>query len=91
MADKTVAGDPHLIVSDPPGRRTIRGCTGPKIVAWALATLVAVAAAAALAACLPRGGHRRGTRRIHRRRPWHRAWHGAPAHGRDDEADKRQG
>ncbi|TDB88882.1 hypothetical protein E1264_09845 [Actinomadura sp. KC216] len=91
MADKTVAGDAHLIVSDLPGRRATRGCIGPKIAAWALAALVAAAAAGLVAAFLPRGEHRRGHRRVHRRRPWQRVWSGAPVAGRDDEADERRG
>ncbi|WUI01681.1 hypothetical protein OHR68_07650 [Spirillospora sp. NBC_00431] len=91
MADSTVAGNAHQILSDLPGRKATRGCIGLKIVTWALAALVAVAAAGAVAAFFPRGGHRRGTRR-RRQRTWLDGWGEAPvpADRRDDEVTEHR-
>ncbi|MFI0480614.1 hypothetical protein [Actinomadura sp. 9N215] len=92
MADSTVAGDAHPILSNPPGRNGARGCIGLKIAAWFLAALVTVAAAGFVAAFFPRGDHRRGTRRLRRQRPWQRGWSGAlvPAARQDDDVKERQ-
>ncbi|MFI0373738.1 hypothetical protein ACH35V_38270 [Actinomadura sp. 1N219] len=90
MADSTVLGDAPLIIRTLRGRAGTQGCIGPKILAWVLAALFAVAAAGVLASFFPRGGHRRGTRRIRRQRPWHRVWDEAPARRRDDEAEERR-
>lgn len=86
MADSTGADEPPLIVPDLPGGKATRKCLGPKIAAWALAALVAVAAAGVVASFIPRGRRRRGTRRLRRARPWHRGQAGPPA-GRGDEQD----
>ncbi|RKS77240.1 hypothetical protein BZB76_2618 [Actinomadura pelletieri DSM 43383] len=79
MADRTAAGDRHLVVPSTPNRPDLAGCPVLKIMVWVLAALVGVAAAGALVSLLPRGRGRRGTRRIPRRRPWQRARSAVPA------------